>query len=211
MVKIYALRIGNKYGIEYEEYLNSKLSNITWIHESFDENVMLQWNKLFLMNLDIDEPIVVIDIDILLINDYIKMINYPIERGEFLSIDAWWKDTENKNYMMNGGFQKYYPKDCKYIFEKFIKDPIYWQQYYIKNKVTVGPINGEQYFVEDSVKERLILKKIPSNWTCRMEKQLDVNWLAKINCKYPGEYMYLDDFNPDIKFVHYTHSDNRPY
>ena len=208
--KIFAIRIGDRYGPEYEEYLNSKLPNITWIRKSFDNRVLFQWNKLFLMNLDIDHPIIVIDIDILLINDYMDLINYPIKEEEFLSIHAWWKDTNKLGYKMNGGFQKYYPKKCKYIFEKFAKDPIYWQQYYIKNGTTIGPVNGEQYFVEDSAKEQLKLKLAPSEWVCRFKNNYDKNWLANLNVKYPGKYAYIDEFNSNIKLVHYNQFNHAP-
>ncbi len=206
--KVFALRIGNRYGIEYEDYLNSKLDNITWIHEPYSDNVLFQWKKLFLMNLEIDEPIVVIDIDILLINDYMKLIDYPIKEDEFVSIHSWWGDTDNSNYTMNGGFQKYYPKSCKYIYEKFMNDPIHWQSYYIKNGTTIGPVNGEQYFVEDSVKEKLKLKLVPSEWVCRFKETYTMDWLYNINKKYPGDYMYMGDFNPDIKFIHFNQYGN---
>ena len=208
--KIFAIRIGDRYGPEYEKYLNSKLPNITWIRKPFSEKVLFQWNKLFLMNLDIDEPIIVIDIDILLINDYMELFNYPIDKNEFLSIHSWWKDTDNPNYSMNGGFQKFYPKKCKYIFDKFISDPIYWQQYYIKNGTTIGPVNGEQYFVEDSVKEQLHLKLAPSEWVCRFKNKYDIDWLANLNTKYPGDYAFLDQFNPSIKLVHYNQFNHLP-
>lgn len=208
--KIFALRIGKRYGPEYENYLNSKLKNITWIRTSFDDDVLFQWNKLFLMNLDIDEPIVVIDIDILLINNYMEMFNYPIKKDEFLSIHAWWKDTENPNYTMNGGFQKFYPKSCKYIFKKFMQDKLHWQKYYIEQGITIGPVNGEQYFVEDSVKEQLKLKLLPSEWVCRFKNHYDHNWLAQLNVKYPGDYAFLDVFNPLIKLVHYNQFNHLP-
>ena len=139
-----------------------------------------------------------------LINDYIELFKYPIKQNEFLSIHSWWGDSSDKKYTMNGGFQKYYPKSCKYIYEKFIKNPVYWQQYYIKNGTTLGPVNGEQFFVEDSVREKLTLKLAPSEWVCRFKENYDKKWLVELNKKYPGSYVYLDEFNPDIKLVHYT-------
>ena len=81
------------------------------------------------------------------------IINYLIillERTIF-SNAGWWRDSTKNNYKINGGFFKYYPKECKYIYDKFMKDVEYWQQYYIKNGTTSGPVNGEQYFVEDNV------------------------------------------------------------
>ena len=55
------------------------------------------------MNLDIDEPICVMDIDILLINDYKKIFEYPIERGVSCK-PGWWRDTNQEQYKINGGF-----------------------------------------------------------------------------------------------------------
>ena len=73
----------------------------------------------------------------------------------------------------------------------------YKQSYYIKNGTTIGPVNGEQYFVEDSVKEKLKLKLVPSEWVCRFKETYTMDWLYNINKKYPGDYMYMGDFNPD--------------
>ena len=79
------------------------------------------------MNMNIDEPVVVIDIDLEFINDYMDAFNYPIERGEFLSAKSLKRDStrDDLSYSVNGGFFKYYPKDCKYIYEKFMSDKFY--------------------------------------------------------------------------------------
>jgi hypothetical protein len=65
---IVAVRIGDKYGPEYETYLEKKLPeyNFIWIHEPYHPDVTLQWNKMWGMQMDTDEPICVMDIDILL-------------------------------------------------------------------------------------------------------------------------------------------------
>lgn len=219
-MKIFCVRIGEKYGQEYETYINEKLSryDITWIREPFDSRIKLQWNKMYAMSLDIDEPVCVIDIDLLLVNNYLHLFEYVIQRGEFLSIPAWWKDSPG--YSINGGFFKYYPKDCNYIYEKFMSDPEYWQEYYIKNETTVGPVNGEQYFVEDSVKERLNLKTVPMSWVARWSTGYNMTeaqyskWQYEINQEYTditgNDYLYLDKFHPDIKLIHFTHSQNKP-
>ena len=85
-MKILAVRIGEKYGPEYETYLEKKLPeyDFHWIREPYDSSVVLQWNKMWVMQLDIDEPICVMDIDVLLINDYKKIFNYPVKRGQFV-------------------------------------------------------------------------------------------------------------------------------
>ena len=45
------------------------------------------------MGLDVNEPVCVLDIDVTLINDYMDMINYPIQRGEFVATQSWWAES----------------------------------------------------------------------------------------------------------------------
>ena len=104
-----------------------------------------------------------------------------------------------------------------------MQDIDYWQNYYIKNGVTKGPINGEQYFVEDSVNEKLKLKLIPTSWVTRWcSDEAVINgqdmhtWQSKTMTKYQkltgNEYIYLGgEFHPDIKLVHFTHHANKPH
>ena len=202
--RVFAVRTGDKYGPEVEEYIDSKIPNVTWIRE---ETIgKHQWNKLIPMSLDIDEPVVVIDIDMSFINDYMDVINYPIKRGEFVAAQSWWVDTTNSNYKLQGGFQKYYPKDCRYIYDKFMSNPEYWMEYYIKNGTCDGPINGEQYFVEDSVKEKLKLKFLPATWMTKWTRtaQYDNEWLLQANLHYPGEWLFLgQEFHPDVRLIHF--------
>ena len=203
-VRVFAVRIGDKFGQDVEDYIESKLPNVTWIRDELP-GVKLQWNKMRVMNMDVDEPVVVIDIDLEFINDYMDAINYPIERGEFLSAKSWWQDSlrNDVSYSVNGGFFKYYPKDCKYIYDKFMSNKDYWQRYYIKNGITVGPVNGEQYFVEDSVKENLKLRFLPETWFTKGVNAPSKDWWARMNFMYPGNWLYLDnEYHTDIKIIH---------
>lgn len=206
--RVYAVRTGDKYGPEFEEYIDSKIPNVTWIREETIGKA--QWNKLVPMSLDIDEPVVVIDIDMSFINDYMDAINYPIQRGEFIGAYCWWNDVDPKlGYRLQGGFQKYYPKDCKYIYDKFVSDPEYWMEYYIKNGTTCGPVNGEQYFVEDSVKERLKLKFLPETWMTNWHwaAQYNEKRVLDANLKYPGQWLYLGgEFHQDVRLLHFQGS-----
>ena len=204
--KVFAIRIGDKYGQDVEDYIESKISNVTWIRDELP-GVKLQWNKLRVMNMNIDEPVLVIDIDMFFMNDYVKAIDYPIRRGEFLTARSWWKDTWNEKYSLCGGFQKYYPSDCKYIYDEFMRDPEYWSQYYITRKITVGPVNGEQYFVEDQVNKKLHLSYLPDTWMSAMCNKNDKKELARLNALYPDEYLYLDKFNEKLKIIHFKNCD----
>ena len=224
-MKIFAVRIGDKYGPEYETYLEKKLSNyeIIWIREPYDSKVTLQWNKMWAMQTGIDEPVCVIDIDILLMNDYKKIFEYPIVKGEFAAMPGWWRDTKKSGYYINGGFFKYYPKDCRYIYDKFMLDIHGWQRHYIDNGVTNGPVNGEQYFIEDSIKERLELKVLPNEWFTRWVVNSAIKygknmttWQVQITRKYieltGNDYICLGgEFHPDIKLVHFTHRQTKPH
>ena len=119
-MKIFCIRIGNKLGQLYEEYLKEKLLeyDFTCIREPYNKKVLHQWNKLYLMNLDIDEPICVINPDILLLNNYNQLFDTPIKQGQFIATSKWWET--NKQYNIDNCFYKFYPKDCKYIYDKFI-------------------------------------------------------------------------------------------
>ena len=221
---IIAVRIGDKYGPEYETYLEKKLPehNLIWIRKPYDPRVTLQWNKMWGMQMDTDEPICVMDIDMLLVNDYQKVFDYPIKPGQFLAMPGWWRN-DSDTYKINGGFFKYYPKDCRYIYDKFMDDILYWQAFYIKNGQTTGPVNGEQYFVADSVKEKLELITLPDGWVTRWiadDKVIDFknfrNWQLKMSKRYEelsgNNYIYLGgEFHPDIKVVHFTNHRNKPH
>jgi hypothetical protein len=220
-MKIIAVRIGERYGPEYETYLESKLPEyeFVWVREPINDQIMLQWNKMIGMTLDTDEPICVMDIDVLLINDYKKIFDYPIERGQFLAAPGWWRwgfSDLKERFTINGGFYKYYPKDCRYIYDKFMSDPMHWQTTYIKQGFTSGPVNGEQHFINDTVKEQLELITLPDAWFCRMEAREKENYLPKLNSRYKQitghPYAYLGgEFFPEIKFVHFTHMENHPH
>lgn len=199
--QVFAVRTGEKYGPHYEDYINSKIPNVTWIREEII--APKQWNKLVPMSYDINEPIVVIDIDQMFVNDYMDAINYPIERGEFLSARSWWGDTHKKEYTIQGGFQKYYPKDVKYIYDEFVSRPEYWMNYYVENKTTI-PGMGEQYFVEDMVRKNLTIKYLPSSWVTRWEHQMSHRLTLGLNLDYSLDWLYLGGkFHPQIRLVHF--------
>jgi len=198
-VSVYTCRVGDKYGIEYEEKLREKIPNLIVLHEG---EFNLQWNKINFFNTNGNDPVVVLDIDIDLINDYEEIINYPIKPGEFLSMKSWWEEVSGCE--LNGGFYKFFPDDTRYIYHEFKQSKEFWEEYFIKLGVKPGPVNGEENFVEYMVKKRLDLKFIPDSWCGRMVKEPTKEWLAQINRKYSGDYFYLDKINPDVKILHYT-------
>jgi hypothetical protein len=220
-MKIIAVRIGNKYGPEYEDYIESKLPDydIEWIREPIREDIQLQWNKMYGMSLDIDEPICVIDIDILLVNNYHYLFEFPVEPGQFLGMPCWWVDGDSR-YKMNGGFYKYYPKDCRYIYDEFMSNADHWQRHYIENGTTIGPVNGEQHFVYDHAIKRLSVRLLPNEWFTRWKSNYQdtdrsmEEWEYNITEQYRkltgNQYINLGGWHPDLKLVHFTHAQNKP-
>ena len=142
-------------------------------------------------------------------------VDYPIQKGQFLGMRQWWGDT--KIQLINGGFFKYYPKDCKYIFDKFMSNVEHWQSHYIEKGVTVGPVNGEQNFVEESVKEKLELITFSDKWCTRWCQDPRINRrLDSLYLKYFHEPLILSyknnrEFNDKVKMVHFTYSLNKPH
>ena len=212
-VKVFCVRIGTKYGPEYEDYINNKLEghDIHWIRESFHPHVPLQWNKLQVFNMDIDEPVIVMDIDKLLINDYHDLINYSCDKGEFVSLPYWW-NFNGTDFLMSGGFYKFWPKDCKNIYETYMSDINYWTNYYIKSGLTTGPVNGEFMFVQDNLDCDLNL--VPSAWCTRWVSDPDIS-TSNIEDKYKeitGNVLFENGkFHNDVKVVHFTRSTNKPH
>jgi hypothetical protein len=215
-MKIYCVRIGDKYGQQYEDYMNDKLADyeVIWIKEPIKPNVPLQWNKMVAMNDDGDEPVVVLDIDKIFINDYKEALDYSIKPGEFLAAPYWWG---NGRIPMSGGFYKFYPKDCKYIYNNYINNIDYYTNYYIKNGYTTGPVNGEFLYVHYMLQRELKLITLPDAWVTRWtSEEFDLSGEHRSDLKHryrtaTGNYLYKDEFNPMIKIVHFTNSLNKPH
>ena len=215
-MKIYCVRIGDKYGQQYEDYMNEKLADyeVIWIKEPIKPNVPLQWNKMVAMNDDSDEPVVVLDIDKIFINDYKEALDYPIKPGEFLAAPYWWG---NGRIPMSGGFYKFYPKDCKYIYNNYINNIDYYTNYYIKNGYTTGPVNGEFLYVHYMLQRELKLITLPDAWVTRWtSEEFDLSGEHRSNLEHryrkaTGNYLHRDEFNPMIKIVHFTNSLNKPH
>ena len=215
-MKIYCVRIGDKYGQQYEDYMNEKLADyeVIWIKEPIKPNVPLQWNKMIAMNDDSDDPVAVLDIDKIFINDYKEALDYPIKPGEFLAAPYWWG---NGKIPMSGGFYKFYPKDCKYIYNNYINNIDYYTNYYIKNGYTIGPVNGEFLYVHYMLQRELKLITLPDEWVTRWtSEEFDLSGEHRSDLKHryrtaTGNYLYKDEFNPMIKIVHFTNSLNKPH
>ena len=207
--KIYAVRVGDKYGEHYEKALPFVDE---WIRDE-EPGVQLQWNKLRAFKGE-KCPVVLIDIDLTFMNDYQDLFSLPVERGEFLTTRNWWGQDNpvRMHYKIAGGFYKFWPEDTEYILDQFNECPAYWQSYYIENGTTVGPVNGEMNFVEDCVRGRignkpLKMRFVPDAWHTKWKNEPTKEYMYRMSTQYDNDYLWLGDFHPDIKLVHYAMED----
>ena len=207
--KIYAVRVGDKYGEHYEKALPFVDH---WIRHE-EAGVRLQWNKLRCFEGE-KCPVILIDIDLTFMNDYQDLFSLPVERGEFLATRNWWGQDNpvTMKYKIAGGFYKFWPEDTEYILDIFHEDPLRWQNYYIENGTTVGPVNGEMNFVEDCVRGRignnpLKMKFVPDAWHTKWKNEPTKEYMYRMSKLYDNDYLWLGDFHPDIKLVHYAMED----
>jgi len=211
--KIYAVRIGEKYGLDHEARLKKQL-DINWIRDE-EDGVALQWNKLRAFQGE-DCPVVLIDIDLEFINDYKKLFELPVERGEFLTTKNWYgQDNPTAiHYKIAGGFYKFWPEDTKYILDAFRKDKQYWQNHYIDQGITCGPVNGEMNFVEDCVRGRvgttaLKMKFVPDAWHTKWKYKPEEGYIYRLTKRYDNDWLWMGEFHSDIKLVHYQMESSR--
>ncbi len=106
-----------------------------------------QWYKMDFMgmiNTGLDEPIIVLDLDLTILRNIDFIIDMPIERNDFIAINRWWR-APGQPMNINGGMYKYYPQTCQHIFNTFYSAPLFWQNNY--RQYSANAVTGEQYFV----------------------------------------------------------------
>jgi hypothetical protein len=139
--------------------------------EEFDDRVIAipinhnkcvrQWYKIDFFGPDIvpdvNEPVVVIDVSWSIIKNIDHLIDTPVPYDSFLSISRWWRASDDP-LPISGGFYKFTPASCYYMWETFYKDPDHWQQKY-KNPDHPFSVQGEQDFVFEhaSMKHKMVV------------------------------------------------------
>ena len=109
-----------------------------------------QWYKVDFLGDNIttgDDPIIILDLDCTIFDDVTDVIDTPIERNEFRTVERWWRNKDTDILTVNGGMYKFYPGTCKRAYNTFYSNPRFWQTTYF------GPnrIEGEQNFVADVI------------------------------------------------------------
>lgn len=233
MTSILTVLNGKKYGVDYVNKLYNKLRNntkhsfnfycYTDYNSEFEKGINIipitkkdkkaQWYKLdfFKKNFVEDEDVIVMDIDMEIIGN-VDFLFDNVESNEFRGTHRfWWRwreDKENKEFALSGSVYKFKNGEHQYVVEEFERNIPYWEEYFINNRTTTGPINGEQHFVQ------MMIQKMCSKITMFPEKHI-VKWnendfymqtfIEHNYNKYSGNtYLFKDTFHPDVRIVHYA-------
>lgn len=240
MVAICTVLTGTKYSKEDVNLLyNSLKENTTFDfdfycytdHSGLDSNInviplvntdkKLQWYKLdyFKKGFVPNRDQILMDIDLtiagnvnFLFDDYIGFVG---------SHRWWWRWREDKEakdnnldkndiIALSGTVYKFGNGVHQYIVDTFEQDIKHWQEYFIKNKVTSGPVNGEQHFVQKMLKDnKAKFSYFPESHIVKWHDS-DINMQLKLERDYynwtGNHYIETDDWHPDVRIIHYAGS-----
>ena len=171
-------------------------------------SIKKHWHKLkfFSPNFAYQEPdddIIIMDIDQVIVGDVEKLLNYPVHSNELISYDSWW----DKNLKINGSFYKFKSGRLKFVWDRFIENPEYWQLFYYNQGIVHKKYYGEQNFVYQCMLDKDIeVTTIPGKWLGLYDydykKNLDIQ---KMYCdKFKTDYMIMGDTHKYLKVVNFA-------
>jgi hypothetical protein len=231
---------GNKYSVDHVNTLfNSLKENTTKVfdfycytdHEGLDPDIKkiplintdkkLQWYKLDYFKKGFVENVnqILMDIDL----DIVGNVDFLFEDYEgFVGTHRWWwrwrEDREAKLnkispediIALSGTVYKFKNGEYQYIVDTFEQDIPYWQEYFIKNKTTVGPVNGEQHFVQKMLTDNNANFSYFNPAKIIKWHKTDIDMQMKLENSYykwtNNEYIENDNWHDDIRIVHYAGS-----
>lgn len=176
-------------------------------------NKKLQWYKLdfFKKGFVENHDIIVMDIDL----DIVGNVDFIFDDySGFIGSHRWWwrwrEDKENQPFALSGTIYKFKNGEHQEVIDNFEKDIPYWEEYFIKNGVTKGPVNGEQHFVQKMLTdynkpfsyfpERHIIKWHKNDFSMQLKLEKEYEKWTKNN------YIENGDWHHDVRIVHYAGS-----
>lgn len=132
-----------------------------------------QWYKVDFFKpgfITTDDPIIVTDLDWIILNDITDIIDRPITPNQFMAVNGWWRNIDSQ-VKINGGMYKFFPNTLGKTYRVFYSNPQFWQRtYFGANK-----IQGEQDFVADAVPLTHEVVLFPGKNICRSTQYRSVN------------------------------------
>ena len=234
MTSICTVLNGEKYSVEDVNKLFDSLKKHTTkpfkfycytdydIH-SFNKNInilpitnyakKLQWYKLdyFKKHIVDTDDIILMDIDQVVIRNCDFLFD-NISDNEFRGTHRfWWRwreDKDNKKFALSGSVYKFKNGQHQYIVDEFEKDIKFWEEYFIKSGITVGPVNGEQHFVQYQLeKNKTNVSMFPEKHIVKWHKD-DFYIQTSIEHAYKkyssNDYLLDEDWHEDVRIIHYA-------
>lgn len=207
----------------YSDHTTGFDKNITVVPFSI-KNKKLQWYKIdffrksFFYNNKIirkgDEVnVIVMDIDLDIIGN-VDFIFTPFDSNTFVGTHRWWwrwREDINNEFALSGTIYKFKMGNFEYVADSFESNISYWEEYFILNGITKGPVNGEQHFVQKmlmdnkanviSFPEKHIIKWDSNNFSQQLK--IEKAYKEWSNNNYIDSN---DKFHSDIRIVHYAGS-----
>ena len=146
-----------------------------------------------------DDDIIVMDIDQVIVGNVDELLNYPVHSNELVSYDSWW----DKDLKINGSFYKFKSGRLKFVWDRFISNPEYWQLFYYNKGDVHKKYYGEQNYVYNAVKD---IKTVPGEWLFKYTNDSRENLELQMRyCqKYNVDYAIMGNVNEKIKIVHFA-------
>lgn len=149
-----------------------------------------QWYKIDFFGPDIvpdvNEPIIVMDVDWSIIRNIDHLIDVPIAQDEFISTPRWWREDDDP-LPISGGFYKFIPASCKYMWDTFYENPEHWQEKY-RNPDHIFSVQGEQDFVWEHASKAHKMITLPGYKFARVMNNLGPEVYNQIIEKYKVRY-----------------------
>jgi hypothetical protein len=233
VIHILTLKVGTKYSVDYVNRLYNSIkrnttkefklycytedkkglhSDINVIQLNNPDEFKLQWHKLKFHKINFGgistgEKCLILDIDWIITGNIDDILGYDLPERTFGCFERWWSNLRSF-CKINGGFQMFYMGDTHQLWTTFKKAPEHWQEYYIKEGLASGPVNGEQNFIDTHI--TLDRSWLPMEWFAKHHEdeyfKIQLNWHMEVNKKEP--YFMSGEFCDTVKMVHFSNADN---
>lgn len=161
-----------------------------------------QWYKIDFFKpgfIDTTDPVIVTDLDWLLLDDVTEIIDMPVQTKQFAAVERWWR-SPSCGLTINGGLYKFYPNTMERAYNTFYSNPQFWQTVYF------GPnkIEGEQNFVSDVVSLTHDIIHFPGKKIGRHIDDPDALYTYNLHYQenYGAPMIANGAFNPQLALVH---------
>ena len=173
-------------------------------------NIKYHWHKLKFFSeqfayqssgISVDD-IIIMDIDQVITGNIDELLKWPVEKGKLLTYEAW----RDRILKKNGGFYKFKSGSLNHIWDKFSRNPEFWQLNYYNLGIVHKKYYGEQNYVFDQAEDKYSIETVPGEWLFKYTNDRKENLeLQKMYCKkYNVNYAIMGNVNKKIKIVHFA-------